>query len=142
MDKFNLELLSNPFKMNKNQDNDNTESQQIKRKFDISIPHYKSDDNDEIMKLLHARLDLGRNRYGHGVIVDDDTRKYGTQDNDWELMALEEMLDGLIYTTASIIRYRREKTRKQREYNNREINDDIIVDYGGREDKNHVRLIH
>jgi hypothetical protein len=69
----------------------------------------KEDDNDEILHLLKDRLALGRKRYGHGVRVDDDTRQFGTEDNDWELMALEEMLDGLIYTTASIIRYRRKK---------------------------------
>jgi len=69
----------------------------------------KDDDNDEILYLLKDRLTLGRKRYGHGVRVDDDTRQFGTDDNDWELMALEEMLDGLIYTTASIIRYRRKK---------------------------------
>ena len=69
----------------------------------------KDDDNDEILHLLKDRLALGQKRYGHGVRVDDDTRQFGTEDNDWELMALEEMLDGLIYTTASIIRYRRTK---------------------------------
>lgn len=69
------------------------------------------DDNKEIMKLLQERLDLGKERYGHGVRVDEDTRTFGTEDNDWELMALEEMLDGLIYTTASIIRLRRKKKK-------------------------------
>lgn len=69
------------------------------------------DDNKEIMKLLQERLDLGKERYGHGVRVDEDTRTFGTKDNDWELMALEEMLDGLIYTTASIIRLRRKKKK-------------------------------
>ena len=41
--------------------------------------------------------------------MDQNTQDFGTKDDDWELMALEEMLDGLIYTTASIIRYRRKK---------------------------------
>ena len=63
------------------------------------------------MELLQARLNLGRERYGHGVRVNDDTRTFGTEDNDWELMALEEMLDGLIYTTAAIIRLRRIKEK-------------------------------
>ena len=67
------------------------------------------DDNQEIMQLLQERLNLGKTRYGHGVIVDQNTKDFGTNDNDWQLMALEEMLDGLIYTTASIIRYRREQ---------------------------------
>ena len=42
-------------------------------------------------------------------MVNQDTTDFGTDEDDWELMALEEMLDGLIYTTASIIRYRRNK---------------------------------
>jgi hypothetical protein len=84
------------------------------------------DDNEEILNLLKDRLKLGRERYGHGVIVDDNTQKYGTLENDWELMALEEMLDGLIYTTASIIRYRRSKRKI---YNDKITNDDIILNY-------------
>ena len=71
------------------------------------------DDNDEILELLKGRLALGRERYGHGLRVDEDTTKFGTEDNDWELMALEEMLDGLIYTTASIIRYRKRKKEEE-----------------------------
>ena len=67
------------------------------------------DDNDEILELLKGRLALGRERYGHGVVVDQSTKDFGTEEDDWELMALEEMLDGLIYTTASIIRLRRRK---------------------------------
>tara|TARA_B110000977_G_C11074163_1_gene490552 strand:- start:1942 stop:2187 length:246 start_codon:yes stop_codon:yes gene_type:complete len=69
------------------------------------------DDNNEIMELLQARLNLGKVRYGHGVRVNDDTRTFGTEENDWELMALEEMLDGLIYTTAAIIRLRHTKEK-------------------------------
>ena len=63
------------------------------------------DNNDEILELLKGRLTLGKERYGHGIQVDED--------NDWELMALEEMLDGLIYTTASIIRYRNMKKKNE-----------------------------
>ena len=68
-----------------------------------------TDDNDEIMQLLMDRLALGRERYGHGMRVDENTTQYGVESNDWELMALEEMLDGLIYTTAAIIRHMRKK---------------------------------
>ena len=71
------------------------------------------DDNKEIMELLQARLNLGKERYGHGVRVDEDTRTFGTEENDWELMALEEMLDGLIYTTAAIIRLMRKKSESE-----------------------------
>ena len=70
------------------------------------------DDNEEILELLKSRLELGKARYGHGVVVNQNTQDFGTKDDDWELMALEEMLDGLIYTTASIIRYRRKKNLK------------------------------
>ena len=72
----------------------------------VNIVH---DDNEEIIKLIKERMSLGKQRYGHGVIIDDDTTKYGTKSNDWELMALEEMLDGIIYSTAAIIRYKRKK---------------------------------
>ena len=67
------------------------------------------DDNEEIMKLLQERLNLGRTRYGHGVIVDDDTRKYGTEDNNWETMMIEEALDGMIYAAAQLIRLKRSR---------------------------------
>ena len=67
------------------------------------------DDNKEILELLKERMEMGIDKYGHGVKVNQNTQDFGTKDDDWELMALEEMLDGLIYTTASIIRYRRKK---------------------------------
>lgn len=67
------------------------------------------DDNKEILELLKERMEMGIDKYGHGVKVNQNTEDFGTKDDDWELMALEEMLDGLIYTTASIIRYRRKK---------------------------------
>lgn len=116
-----LDLLCNSFKMQNNssvihKDNPNKNNEE----FMLSV----SDDNEEIMKLLEGRLKLGKERYGHGVIVDDDTSKYGTRENDWEEMALEEMLDGLIYTTAAIIRNRR---RKRKPYNDKVTHDDIIV---------------
>ena len=69
----------------------------------------KDDDNEEIMELIRQRLELGRERYSHGVRVDDDTREWGTKDNDWELMAIEEVMDGLVYAAAAIIRLRRRK---------------------------------
>lgn len=67
------------------------------------------DDNKEIMELLEKRLALGRERYGHGVRVDDDTREWGTAENSWELMMLEEALDGMIYSAAAMIRILRKR---------------------------------
>lgn len=69
------------------------------------------DDNEEIIDLLRGRLELGRTRYNHGVRVDDDVSAYGPQKNDWELMALEEALDGMIYSAAAIIRIQRRKAK-------------------------------
>ena len=74
------------------------------------------DDNQEIMELLKGRLQLGKKSYGHGVIVDQNTKDFGTKTNDWNEMFLEEMLDGMIYITASIIKHKREKF-KCNEYN-------------------------
>ncbi len=116
-----LDLLCNSFKMQ-------NKTPESKNKKCDDFTEVK-DDNDEIMELLQARLKLGRERYGHGMIVDDDTKKYGTKDNDWELMALEEMLDGLIYTTASIIRFRRNKKRQDKPYNDQVTNDDMVINY-------------
>ena len=50
-----------------------------------------------IEKQLIERLDIGKKRYGHGVIVNSDTRNWGTPENSWIDMALEEFLDAIIY---------------------------------------------
>ena len=68
-----------------------------------------NDDNEEIMAMLKKRLELGKQRYGHGVIVDSDTKQWGTEENSWELMMLEEALDGMIYSAAAMIRVLRKK---------------------------------
>jgi len=67
------------------------------------------DDNKEILELLVERLRLGKDRYKHGVRIADDTRQWGTKENSWEDMFLEEALDGLIYAAASIIRLKRHR---------------------------------
>ena len=72
-----------------------------------------SDDNKEIVKLLNERLILGKERYGHGVRIDDDTRQFDTEDNNWETMMMEEALDGMIYAAAQLIRIKRKRFMKQ-----------------------------
>ena len=71
------------------------------------------DDNEEILaiikKMLDSRLQFGRKKYGHGVIVNEDTQKYGTEADSWEMMHLEEALDGMIYSAAAMIRVLRKK---------------------------------
>jgi hypothetical protein len=61
-----------------------------------------------IEKQLIERLDIGKKRYGHGVIVNSDTRNWGTPENSWIDMALEEFLDAIIYVIADYIRNGRE----------------------------------
>ena len=72
------------------------------------------DDNKEILDLLKGRLELGKKRYGHGVKIDDDIRQYGPENDDWELMALEEALDGMIYSAAAMIRLQRLKKQQKK----------------------------
>ena len=64
------------------------------------------DDNDEIMFLLKERLQIGRDRYGHGIRVMDDTREGGTPADSWAEMGLEEALDLCLYLSAAIVRLR------------------------------------
>ena len=67
------------------------------------------DDNEEIMGLLKDRLTLGKQRYGHGVRIMDDTRQWGTDTDSWETMMMEEALDGMIYAAASILRIKKRR---------------------------------
>lgn len=112
-----LELLANLSKKKKSTDKKPNEVKTINEnkttdentvvEINKNVENY--DDNKEILELLKERMEMGIDKYGHGVKVNQNTQDFGTKDDDWELMALEEMLDGLIYTTASIIRYRRKK---------------------------------
>lgn len=53
---------------------------------------------------IESRMKLGKERYGHGVRVEDDTRKWGTLENSWMEMCEEEVLDGIIYAVADQLR--------------------------------------
>lgn len=66
---------------------------------------------ESIEKQLLERLDIGMKRYGHGVIVDSDTREWGTPKDSWFDMAVEEFLDALIYVVADYIRSGRRSRR-------------------------------
>lgn len=93
-------------------------------------PKKVKDDNDEILSKLSKcpdifpaikdRLALGRERYGHGVIVNTDTTQFGTKNDDWLEMAHEEFYDGIVYLAAEEIRRERNNkkkgTRKKIEY--------------------------
>ena len=58
---------------------------------------------------IDLRLQIGRERYGHGVRVNDNTREWGTHRNSWAEMAEEELLDCVVYVVADYIRQFRDK---------------------------------
>ena len=64
-----------------------------------------------IEEQLIGRLELGKRRYGHGVIVNSDTREWGTPENSWINMCQEELLDAVIYIVADYIRKGRESEK-------------------------------
>ena len=69
--------------------------------------------------LIRRRLNLGREKYGHGVRVNDDTSTWGTSKNSWLEMAIEEYLDAIIYTVADYI--------KKYEYASSESDDNLRI---------------
>ena len=71
------------------------------------------DDNEEIIKLIADRLELGLYRYKQGIRHTDDTRKFGCHDDSWLEMEIEEVLDGMVYTAASLLRLKRNARVKQ-----------------------------
>ena len=65
------------------------------------------DNNKEIVDLIVSRMEIGFERYGHGLRINDNTTQWGTKDDSWEEMALEEILDGMVYTAAAILRLKK-----------------------------------
>jgi hypothetical protein len=65
------------------------------------------DDNEEILNIIKQRLQVGQETYGHGIRVNDDTRQWGTKNDSWGEMGLEEILDLTLYLAAQILRYER-----------------------------------
>ena len=90
-----------------------------------SVKGSQMDDNDAILRLLEdrypfeeavrARLDLGRERYGHGIRADDDTTQWGTKTDSWLEMGLEEIDDLAIYVAAQLVREVNQYMNRERE---------------------------
>jgi hypothetical protein len=57
-----------------------------------------------MINLVSERLNLGKEKYGHGVRTHMDTTTWGTPKNSWIEMAMEEYLDAIVYTVADYIR--------------------------------------
>lgn len=65
------------------------------------------DDNPALLEILRERLALGAERYGHGLRSGDDTTQWGTKEDSWAEMGLEEILDMTIYLACALLRVRR-----------------------------------
>jgi hypothetical protein len=74
-----------------------------------------------VIKQLKDRLDMGREKYGHGVRVGDDPRTWGCVKNSWFEMAREEFLDGIIYCVADYIRNHEDTLEKRNPDDNERI---------------------
>ena len=57
-----------------------------------------------IFKDIDERLDLGLKRYGHGIRIHDNTIDFGTKTDSWLEMMEQELLDGIVYLTAHLMR--------------------------------------
>jgi len=53
---------------------------------------------------ISERMRVGLQRYGHGIILDKDTRQWGTREDSWMEMCEEEILDGIVYSIADRLR--------------------------------------
>ena len=71
-----------------------------------------ADDNKEIVALILKALSTGKKEYGHGFRVFDDTTQFGTEDDSWIEMALEEALDMSLYLAAALIRLQKIEARR------------------------------
>ena len=65
---------------------------------------HAKDYNAEILEMIQERMEVGKKRYGHGLRINDDTRQWGTGEDSWTEMGLEEVLDLSIYLSAQILR--------------------------------------
>ena len=82
---------------------------------------------ESIERQLIERLEVGKKRYGHGIIVNSDTKGGGAPSDSWIDMCVEELLDAVFYIIADYIRKGRESEKSicelELEY---KINDDFV----------------
>jgi TRAP-type uncharacterized transport system substrate-binding protein len=64
----------------------------------------KDSDIDSIVDFIGKRMKFGYQKYGHGLRANDDTTQWGTKDNSWLEMLLEETTDAINYACAHRIR--------------------------------------
>ena len=98
------EFGNNKYHLNTNNTDDNDKI--IKHIFEVSCDHLQNANTiNNIHEKIKKRFDLGRERYGHGLIINSDVSQW-TQNkkDDWLEMAYEEFYDGLIYLSAAYFR--------------------------------------
>lgn len=129
---MNKKKMKNPH-MFLNKGNNITNIMPFKKEEDVKVEDNEKeeplDQNEEILEILKDRMKIGRERYGHGLRINDDTRKWGTKDDSWEEMALEEILDGMIYTCCAILRLKKNRKEYEKvEVIKEGINENVIID--------------
>ena len=70
--------------------------------------------NKEIVKLIESRLNHGKREYNQELNPFDGRV--------WELEALEEILDGMVYTATAILKIIKQKELTNSKFNRRNIN--------------------
>ena len=78
------------------------------------------------MEQINNRFEIGRDTYGHGVRVLENTQNFNTPSDSWCQMAEEEILDALIYMAADILRkqYKDTSNRTNQTYDMTLYNED------------------
>jgi len=60
--------------------------------------------NPDLNAAIYSRLKKGEQEYGHKIRVMDDTTTWGTKNNSWLEMAVEEIADAIIYVLTNYLR--------------------------------------
>ena len=80
----------------------------------------------KIISDINKRLSFGKEKYGHGVSIKDDMSNYTRSNKDSFIdMQLEEILDGIIYTISSYLRWINTTYKLNLDHKN-DNNDDIL----------------
>tara|TARA_R100001509_G_scaffold119909_1_gene74187 strand:- start:456 stop:728 length:273 start_codon:yes stop_codon:yes gene_type:complete len=77
------------------------------------VKNLLKNDNAEVLEEVCSRLEMGVETYGHGFRIGDDTRQFGTREDTWVEMGLEEAIDLSLYLVAELLRMKREIRERQ-----------------------------
>ena len=71
-------------------------------------------------------MSIGKEKYGHGLKVEMDTRQWGTRYNSWLEMAEEEYMDAIVYVVADYIKKTKE-VKNDKEENIESEDDNTMI---------------